>query len=109
MKRVFIIFVSISFYSLFPAAHNHIRENQQQRVQILWGLFLAGRLQAPFVPWQGIAGEPVQGKRRARRGDKHKKPLFTPQYGHYCNNNRVDRPTHAQCNTRLIKPRDRKY
>jgi len=38
----------------------------------------------------------------SRRGDKHKKPMFVHKQQYY-NNNRVDRPTHAQCNNKCSK------
>lgn len=98
----------MSFYALFPTAYNRTDEFQQ-RVQILWGLFLAGRLRVDLVAWQGIEGEPVQLKRHTRRGDKYKKPLFTKQCDYYRNNNRIDRSNHRQSNKRLMRPRDKKY
>ncbi|HEX4069504.1 MAG TPA: hypothetical protein VHX42_05395 [Candidatus Babeliales bacterium] len=40
---------------------------------------------------------------RARRGDKHRKPIFMQPRQYYRNNNRVDHPTYAQRNKYTYK------
>lgn len=55
----------------------------------------------------GIAGEEVAGrKNHTRRGDKHKKLVFTQHNQYHRGNNRADRPTFTQCNKKNNK---RKY
>lgn len=105
MKHIFIIFVFMTFYCTFPAAHNATFFNvRRERMQILWEEFLADRLQLHDIPWEGIDEWPAQRRQHTRRGDRHKKPIRTqyPQYNH--RNNRVDRAQHAQFNRYIKQP-----